>query len=289
MAGLDANMSYIDISPSTPCPAIVAAAQANCGGSWTWDSKNQMHWKGFNLWFVAGGRGTLQVEGETYALTAGDCFLLRMWERHRGKNGNAEILRIPWVVFNFLDKRGKSLTPEHLRRLPPRHRRINNIAFFSGLMERIIRCRDNGETEGARFWLNAALKEMELQDAEIRKKAEPDPLSGAFRALAARLSENPGRRVPVSAQAGKAGYSTDHFIRLFKSRVGMTPGEYLIQARIAAACNRLLMSDAGLSVISEELGYSDPFAFCKQFKLKTGLSPTRYRRQGAGARNSFHA
>jgi len=281
MASVDHNMSFIDISPTTPPPTIRWGARANCDRLWNWDSKSQMHWKGFNLWFVAGGKGSLSVEGETYELTAGDCFLLRLWERHRGINGHQEILRIPFVVFNYLDKRGGSLTPEHIRSLPPRHRRVNNIAFFDELMERIIQCENNKETDNARFWLEAALHEIERQDMEIRRKAEANPQSETFKALARLLSEKPGERISIATQAKKAGYSTDHFIRLFKSYTGLTPGEYLIQVRIASACNRLLMSNATLSAISEELGYSDPFAFCKQFKLKTGLSPTEYRR-GSG-------
>jgi len=281
-------MSYIDISALAAIPTIRWAAQAHCKQTWRWDSQQQMHWKGFNLWFVAGGKGCLQVEGETYALTAGDCFLLRMWERHQGLNDHPDVLRIPFVVFNYFDKRGQSLTPEKIRALPPRHRRINNIAFFDGLMERIIHYQNAGEIEKAKGWLNGALMEIERQDLELLKKMDSCKRVEIFKAFAKRLSERPWERVSLLKESKQAGYSMDHFIRLFKASIGMTPGEYLIQVRIAAACNRLVMSNSNLSVVSEELGYSDVFAFCKQFKLKTGLSPSQYRRQGWNDASDAH-
>lgn len=82
----------------------------------------------------------------------------------------------------------------------------------------------------------------------------------------------------VKALAKQCHYSQDHFIRVFRKYVGMTPLEFIIQAKVEKAMQLLLMSSMTIQGIAGILGYSDAFTFSKQFKAKTGVSPSEYRK-----------
>jgi AraC family transcriptional regulator, arabinose operon regulatory protein len=280
MANIDSDMSYIDIYYPRPQVKIRMADRAICPSDFHWDNRSQMHWKGFNIWYIARGTGRLKVEGTEYVLSPGDCFLLRLWEHHIGINGNPGALIIPWVVFNYFDRRGKGLTPEYLRTLPPRYRRMSNIAFFNDLMQHIIDRSKAGDDAAALFWLDAALKEMAVEDERQKQEKQGrrrENTVNLFDLLCTEIQENPGKRYRIEELAQKQGCSRDHFIRLFREAKGTTPMDFIIQARMDAASNLLLFSEHTLAAIAERLGYADPFIFSRQFKRKTGLSPSQYR------------
>lgn len=65
----------------------------------------------------------------------------------------------------------------------------------------------------------------------------------------------------------------------FKRQTGHSPIDYLIQTRIAKARNLLLRSDATLSEIAAEVGYSDVYYFSRIFKKHVGISPIQYQRK----------
>ena len=65
--------------------------------------------------------------------------------------------------------------------------------------------------------------------------------------------------------------------RKMKSIVGLTPAEFLFEARIKKACTLLSTTEAPISDISWQCGFTDPKYFSKRFKASKGLSPTEYR------------
>lgn len=93
---------------------------------------------------------------------------------------------------------------------------------------------------------------------------------------AMRVAAHPEQRMSVPEMARAARYSTAQFTRRFKELFGMPPGQYAARARIDVA-RRLLTLD-GLSVkeTAYSLDYSSPYAFSRQFKRMTGVSPIRY-------------
>ncbi len=73
------------------------------------------------------------------------------------------------------------------------------------------------------------------------------------------------------------GLSYSRLRSLFRQTYGSGPGEYRVQVRIEQACS--LLGTTGLSVkeVADRLGYSDAFAFSKQFKQHVGVSPRAFR------------
>lgn len=58
---------------------------------------------------------------------------------------------------------------------------------------------------------------------------------------------------------------------------GETLPEYLINVRVERAKSLLQKTDIQINEVAAKVGYSDPLAFSKIFKRKTGYSPTEYK------------
>lgn len=66
---------------------------------------------------------------------------------------------------------------------------------------------------------------------------------------------------------------------LFKRSVGLPPQQYLLNFRIAKACELLTDTPCTIGEISRSVGYQDPLLFSRMFKKVKGCSPKDYRLQ----------
>ncbi len=76
--------------------------------------------------------------------------------------------------------------------------------------------------------------------------------------------------------AGQANISEVYFRQVFLKQYGITPRQYIINARIAKAKQLLSSGNKKVSAIAEECGFLSVYHFCRCFKEKTGMTPTEY-------------
>ena len=81
----------------------------------------------------------------------------------------------------------------------------------------------------------------------------------------------------VDSLASMACMSKDHFIRLFRRNVGVTPAQYIINDKVTKA--KLMLASENMSVkeIAFSLGYYDISYFNRIFKKHSLLTPLQYR------------
>ena len=86
------------------------------------------------------------------------------------------------------------------------------------------------------------------------------------------------RDLDLEQLAQRLNLSYERFRKVFRTHVGMPPGEYRIRQRVDRA--RTLIAEQRLSnkQVAYRLGYADPFTFSKQFKRYVGMSPDAFRR-----------
>jgi AraC family transcriptional regulator of adaptative response/methylated-DNA-[protein]-cysteine methyltransferase len=91
-------------------------------------------------------------------------------------------------------------------------------------------------------------------------------------------SEDP---VGLDALAAAVGYAPHHFHRLFKRATGVTPAAYArgLKARAAA---RALTAEVSVTAAIYEAGYSAPSRFYADGAARLGMTPSAWRRGGAG-------
>jgi AraC family transcriptional regulator len=72
--------------------------------------------------------------------------------------------------------------------------------------------------------------------------------------------------------------SEAHFSRSFKRTFGESPHAFVIRRRLELAAQYMLDTDASLSDISAQCGFTDQAHLCKHFRQVTGQTPAFWRR-----------
>lgn len=98
-------------------------------------------------------------------------------------------------------------------------------------------------------------------------------ISGAVAHLEANLSNS---ELNNEILAKQANISEVYFRRLFRKQFGITPRQYIINARIAKSKQLLTSGNKKISAVAEECGFVSIYHFCRCFKEKTGMTPTEY-------------
>jgi AraC family transcriptional regulator len=75
-----------------------------------------------------------------------------------------------------------------------------------------------------------------------------------------------------------AGYTPDHFSRLFKRCFGQSPYQYVLARRVERAKTLLRDRSGSIAEIATACGFSTPAHLCSAFKRRTGSTPGSYRR-----------
>ena len=98
-----------------------------------------------------------------------------------------------------------------------------------------------------------------------------------FKALREDNFLNLSKNRNAAEMASAVGLSPSRFFTLYKRIFGVSPIDDLINAKISAAQITLFSSDAKMENIAAELGYENITHFIRQFKSRTGKTPSEYR------------
>ena len=93
--------------------------------------------------------------------------------------------------------------------------------------------------------------------------------------IARELLVTPGERRSAEQIAQHVNLGYESFRKLFRMRYGISPNRYRISQRIYTAQDYLL-GTGSVRETAAMLGYCDEFAFSKQFRQYTGVSPLEY-------------
>ena len=90
------------------------------------------------------------------------------------------------------------------------------------------------------------------------------------------VSANADKGLTLQQLAYAAHISTTYLHRIFRTQLGMTPGNYLAKIRIEES--KLLLRDGTLSMgeISLRMGFSSQQHFSRQFRTVAGMTPSEY-------------
>ncbi len=99
-----------------------------------------------------------------------------------------------------------------------------------------------------------------------------------FQSLRRKMFSNLSKRQSVQDMAKEVGLSQSHFFKIYKQIYGVSPTDDLINARIEKAKQLLFLEKKRVNEVAEMLGYENLTHFIRQFKSKTDLSPTEYKK-----------
>ena len=90
--------------------------------------------------------------------------------------------------------------------------------------------------------------------------------------------------INLTQLAEVASLSPFHFHREFKRSTGLTPGKYILDARIKRAEGLLSESDLPLAQVAIQVGFADQSHFTVAFRKATSMTPRTYRNATAKGR-----
>ena len=114
--------------------------------------------------------------------------------------------------------------------------------------------------------------------AQYIEQPVPDPSASSTAATRAWALGRLGDPLALADLAGHARMSLRTFNRRFQDEVGISPGRWLIQQRVARARHLLEASDLSVDQIAGEVGFATGTSLRQHLHASIGVSPQAYRR-----------
>jgi AraC family transcriptional regulator of arabinose operon len=229
-----------------------------CEPSWSWTSRPLGD---HLLWCVLDGRGTLELDAKTQDLHPGICAVFQPGDAPKATHDPHRRLLVFGMHF---DTRSRVATD-------PRWAEVHDREFLKIL----ARTSDAAYRSRRTYQAELCLEQL----VALIRDADPGPTAtdAAVDDVARQLRQDPGRAWTVAEMAQAAALSRAQFTRRFVAQLGMSPAQYLIQARIDRAHQLLTESGMTVTETAAALGYTDVPYFSRQYKQRTGRSPSHDR------------
>jgi transcriptional regulator GlxA family with amidase domain len=91
------------------------------------------------------------------------------------------------------------------------------------------------------------------------------------------MLENPRADLSVESLARRMSMSPRHFARLFRARLGTSPGSYVRRLRVEQARSRIEEGAGRLKQVARDCGFPDEQALRRSFQDLVGITPAEYR------------
>lgn len=268
MSCLDQTMSNIDKNYR-----IGTAVHQVCSPDWSWNCPDASMFNGYLIWQVEGGAAVLESRQGQLTVQRGDFLLMPggAGDFYHGRHDPANPLDVSWMHLHVTTRESRETVSGIWLEGIGFRQRLGDPVFAAKLMRRILPAPPREKV----FWLTVLLKEVSNEVVK-QNDAVSSPQQKMVEQLCEQIDGDPARYRQLSDLSHGYSCSRDHLVRLFKKHCGVTPGEYMIRARIDRAKQLLQIPGMSVKQVALDLGYPDPYAFSKQFKARTGIAPGRF-------------
>lgn len=129
--------------------------------------------------------------------------------------------------------------------------------------------------------LRVLLLTLSQETKKTARFEQTAPFYLSFSDLRARIYNDPAFPWDIGTLAAGQNISLSHFQHLYKQFFGISCRADIIFARIELAQMYLRQSDMSVHHIAPLCGYSNELHFMRQFREKTGRTPTEYRKEAS--------
>jgi AraC-like DNA-binding protein len=278
---------------------LLNAGYAVHHADWNWQNVNSPFMR---LYQVTRGEARVMMNGTEHRLSAGYLYLIPPFTLHSNScDGDFELCyfhiyeMLPLVISVFeqmhfpfetaVSKTDELLVQRLLDINPNRELKVYDPATY-----------DN--TSHLFHYLaagNSTLRHLSIETSGIILQlfsrfyacATPNLLTSDSRILKAvrYIREHIDEKLSVTDLAGQASLTVDHFIRLFRQQLNVTPLDYINRKKIEKAQLMLVINNSLIKDIAYSLAFDNISYFNRIFKSLVGQTPVEYRRHVMGASN----
>ncbi|MCH5334042.1 MAG: AraC family transcriptional regulator [Agathobacter sp.] len=243
-----------------------------CDAGYQWGPGIRNH---YLIHYIISGKGSYRVGDTTYALSAGDAFLVYPNTEVIYRADDADPWEYAWVGFTGSDAamilRATDFTPKTpcIFQVPAgyeiRHQLLHIYDARGNEFRHAVEMSGRLYTALALFMEGAHKKESEhTANTYVQKSIEY-------------ISANYSYPITVEDIAAYVGLSRSHLFRSFETVMQQSPKEYLTQFRMKQACDLLEHSDLSVTAIANSVGFDNSLYFSKSFRRQKGMPPREYR------------
>ena len=225
--------------------------------------------------YVLRGKGIVTENDKTFRVKAGDVFILHARNYHDYRADPDDPWSKLWVQVSG------PVVPEILRAYGLSH--VNHIPDFD-LKDEILNIRklinkstdvETIDREGPRLFLDLVQK---IHAELVRRSSEKEPPSLA-ELVRMHIDDLSDGYTTLDELSGVFHVTKQHLIRVFKSRYGITPHEYILNRRVAIAQSLLKKTNLSVKQIAEQLRFCDAAYLTDFFRRRTGQTPLEFRKK----------
>jgi AraC-like DNA-binding protein len=246
--------------------------------------------------YLVKGRQVYSVAGRNYVLSGGDVYITFPDEKHSSGGFPEEKGVLYWFLIRLkgIPKNQEllGLTPamgrqlaRTLLNLPSRH--FKGQPRLQELLDSMVLLSMQEGDPLKKVSLCAVMVEFLLLVIACSRKNIQSQSSQEMTALLRYIDEHLDRPLPVPALASQLLLSTSRFKARFKMEIGMGPAEYVLRRRIAAAQEVLKRSQASVTQVGLQLGFSSSQNFATAFKRFCSMSPSKWTKQNQIRNENF--
>lgn len=223
---------------------------------------------------IVSGCGYYTAGGQTYALKAGDTFLIYPLTEITYHADEKDPWEYYWVGFSGSDAAAIIGATGFSKEAPVLFGQNDSEQLRSYLLQ-IYEARGQDISHAVRMtgllYLTLALF-IRPSDGGVKKDAALDYVQQALTYM------NYHYAYPISIDdvAAFAGISRSHLYRIFMEHTGQSPKAYLSALRIRQACTLMKKSDISITAIANSVGFENSLYFSKVFKKFKGMPPSEY-------------
>lgn len=239
----------------------------------------------YSIIFVSKGSGTFKCLGKKYDLKPNTAFFLFPGVAHSYKTYVHDLFSHWWVDFygynaNILVN-SLGITPEN-----PIIYNVDLLRIFNN----ILFAAQNSPFAGS---LNASCNLYSLFGTMACKTMlcsndsfdNDESQSSAFDKGKSFLEINHREDISIEQAAQVAGVSSTHLIKLFKTKLGCSPSQYLAMLRLDSSKKLLLETKMSITDVAYSCGFNDSHYFSRFFRKHTGFSPQKLRENAVASIN----
>lgn len=249
------NESYTGINP-------VQFGYQNCAPRHSFGPVVRNFWL---LHYVSSGTGFFEREGKRYTVSPGEIFVIPPHVETYYEADAENPWHYIWIGF------------EDNGNLPPVFGEpVLRIPGAGDIFNKMRKCQELENNQSA--FLNSQIWALISAALGTRRK-EADYVETALNYIETSYMQD----INVEKIAAQLNLARSYFTTVFRRRIGIAPGQYLMNLRLEKAAELMAVQGKTPSVAAASVGYPDLYHFSKAFKKKYGVSPRKYRSMASNA------
>lgn len=233
----------------------------------------------FVLCRVESGEGSIAINGTIHSFSEGDMFVLSPNTMIANTSASTNVVQLTIILFTCIqlnrDDRGWSITPPNFSDTVMIQ--VNsNQSGINELMDQFVACymeREEDRYVTIPYMLSRLLLKMMNRKSSLEEQQKG--MTNGMETTIDYMNSQFQNDIKINDLAVMAGFSVNHFTKVFKRIMNRTPMDYLMELRMTRA-KQLLTTNDKMKHVARKSGFRDEHYFSRAFKKIEGVAPTLY-------------